>query len=148
LPAGDRVAIITASGGSGSWLADAPAAAGLQLPGLDADTQRRILALLPSYGSAGNPVDITAQALVVGNDVLTQVVACPQIDMVVLVSPLALVKRNPYDLERFRAAIARSGKPAVFYSYTPPSDFMRDFAARAGTAVYSTIDGCASGLRG
>ena len=50
--------------------------------------------------------------------------------MVVLVSPLSLVKRNPYDLERIRGAIARSGKPVVFYSYTPPSDFMRDFAAR------------------
>jgi len=148
LPAGDRVAIITASGGSGSWLADGLAAEGLQLPELDADTQRRILAHLPSYGSAGNPVDITAQALVVVNDVLDEVVACPDIDMVVLVSPLSLVKRNPYDLERIRAAIARSGKPVVFYSYTPPSDFMRDFAARAGTAVYSTIDGCARGLRG
>src|SRR5690606_13752077 len=36
----------------------------------------------------------------------------------------------------------------VFYSYTPPSDYMRDFAARAGAAVYATIDGCARGLRG
>src|SRR5690606_20771911 len=148
LPAGDRVAIITASGGSGSWLADGLAAEGLQLPELDADTQRRILAHLPSYGSAGNPVDITAKALVVGKDVLDDVVACPAVDMVVLVAPLSLVKRNPDGLERIRAAIARSGKPVVFYSYTPPSDFMRDFAARAGTAVYSTIDGCARGLRG
>jgi len=148
LPAGDRVAIVTASGGSGSWLADGLAAAGLRVPELDADTQRRILAHLPSYGSAGNPVDITAQAMKAVNDVLEEVLACPDVDMVVLVSPLSLVSRNPYDLERIRAAIARWGKPVVFYSYTPPSDFMRDFAARAGAAVYSTIDGCARGLRG
>ena len=148
LPAGDRVAVVTASGGSGSWLADGLAAEGLRVPELDAVTQQRILAHLPSYGSAGNPVDITAQAMAVVNDVLEEVIACPDIDMVVLVSPLSLVKRNPYDLERIRAAIARSGKPVVFYSYTPPSDFMRDFAAQAGAAVYSTIDGCARGLRG
>src|SRR5690606_13195805 len=88
LPAGDRVAIITASGGSGSWLADSLAAEGLQVPQLDPDTQRRILARLPSYGSAGNPVDITAQALAVVNDVLDEVLGCELVDMVVLVSPL------------------------------------------------------------
>lgn len=147
LPAGDRVAVVTASGGSGSWLADGLAAVGLQVPELDAETQQRVLARLPSYGSAGNPVDVTAQAMAAINDVLDEVVASDAIDMVVLVSPLSLVKRNPYDLERIRSAIARSGKPVVFYSYTPPSDVMRDFAARAGCAVYGTIDGCARGLR-
>lgn len=148
LPTGDRVAVVTASGGAGSWLADGLAAAGLRVPPLDEATQERILAHLPSYGSAGNPVDITAQAMAAVNDVLDEVLACDEIDIVVLVSPLSLVKRNPYDLERIRRAIARSGKPVVFYSYTPPSDFMRDFAAQAGCAVYATIDGCARGLRG
>jgi acyl-CoA synthetase (NDP forming) len=63
LPHGRRVAICTGSGGGGGWMADACAAAGLEVPELDAETRRRIDAHLPSYGTSQNPVDATAQAV-------------------------------------------------------------------------------------
>src|SRR5438128_5603846 len=52
LPRGNRVAVITGSGGSAVWMADILSAHGLELPVLEEDLQRRIMALLPSYGSA------------------------------------------------------------------------------------------------
>src|ERR1700748_3981076 len=63
LPKGNRVAVITGSGGSAVWMADILSAHGLELPVLEDDIQQRVLALLPSYASAQNPVDGTAQAI-------------------------------------------------------------------------------------
>src|SRR3982751_2251912 len=63
LPRGNRVAVITGSGGSAVWMADVLSAHGLELPVLEDDIQKRVLALLPSYASAQNPVDGTAQAI-------------------------------------------------------------------------------------
>ena len=44
-------------------MADACAAAGLEVPELDAETRRRIDEHLPAYGTSQNPVDATAQAV-------------------------------------------------------------------------------------
>src|ERR1700726_657597 len=63
LPRGNRVAVITGSGGSAVWMSDILSAHGLELPVIEDHLQERIMALLPSYGSAQNPVDATAQAI-------------------------------------------------------------------------------------
>ncbi len=60
VPGGNRVAVLTASGGFGVLLADAASAQGLALPKLAASTQERILSVVP-FASPANPVDMTAQ---------------------------------------------------------------------------------------
>lgn len=60
VPGGNRVAVLTASGGFGVLLADAASAQGLALPKLAAHTQERILSVVP-FASPFNPVDMTAQ---------------------------------------------------------------------------------------
>lgn len=60
LPRGSRVAVLTASGGFGVLLADAASAQGLALPKLRAETQQRILSIVP-FAAPSNPVDMTAQ---------------------------------------------------------------------------------------
>ncbi|WP_447774299.1 acetate--CoA ligase family protein [Variovorax boronicumulans] len=60
VPGGHRVAVLTASGGFGVLLADAASAQGLALPKLAAQTQERILSVVP-FASPSNPVDMTAQ---------------------------------------------------------------------------------------
>src|SRR5579885_910896 len=91
LPRGNRVAIITGSGGSAVWMADILSAHGLELPVLEEELQRRIMALLPSYGSAQNPVDGTAQAIhEVGYARLVEIVRESQrIDTILLIGSLA-----------------------------------------------------------
>jgi len=59
MPAGDRVAIITNSGGTGVELADLLADQGLAVPALSPGLQDQVRALLPAYASAANPVDVT-----------------------------------------------------------------------------------------
>ncbi|MEI9926992.1 MAG: enoyl-CoA hydratase-related protein [Sphingomonas sp.] len=60
LPRGDRLGVVTISGGMGAQIADEAAEAGLGLPDTPAETQLRLKALAPP-GSPRNPVDITAQ---------------------------------------------------------------------------------------
>jgi acyl-CoA synthetase (NDP forming) len=60
VPDGNRVAVLTASGGFGVLLADAASAQGLALPKLAAQTQERILSVVP-FAAPFNPVDMTAQ---------------------------------------------------------------------------------------
>ncbi|MDP9220499.1 MAG: CoA-binding protein, partial [Actinomycetota bacterium] len=59
LPAGNRVAIITNSGGTGVELADLLSDEGLAVPELSAGLQVELRAVLPAFASAANPVDMT-----------------------------------------------------------------------------------------
>lgn len=60
---GPRVGVITTSGGAGVHIADIAAEEGLELPELTGETRQRIEEFIPDYGSAVNPVDITAQVV-------------------------------------------------------------------------------------
>ena len=60
LPAGNRVAIITISGGAGILMTDECIARGMQLAQLAPETVAKLREFVPSYGSLGNPVDVTA----------------------------------------------------------------------------------------
>jgi len=61
-PAQNALGVLTVSGGAGVIISDAAAAAGLPMPPMPADAQKRLLELLP-YASPINPVDTTAQLL-------------------------------------------------------------------------------------
>ncbi len=61
LPQGERVGIVTSSGGAGILAADQCERNGLTVPELPTEVQDRLAALIPSFGAATNPVDVTAQ---------------------------------------------------------------------------------------
>ncbi|MEQ1806097.1 MAG: acetate--CoA ligase family protein [Burkholderiaceae bacterium] len=56
---GNRVAIITNSGGTGVELADLLEVEGLDVPALSAPLRDSIAKHLPAHGAAGNPIDVT-----------------------------------------------------------------------------------------
>ncbi len=59
-PRGNRVAIVTTSGGAGVLLTDACEQANLALPAMTAPTLVALKPLLPDFASTANPIDITA----------------------------------------------------------------------------------------
>jgi acetate---CoA ligase (ADP-forming) len=63
-PLGRRVAVIAASGGACSVIADECARHGLELPALSPETQRRIAQLIPAFGVSENPIDMTMEITV------------------------------------------------------------------------------------
>ena len=62
-PSGSRVAATSISGGNLVMAADIGAGLGLQWPGFTEATQRRIADILPGFGKAANPADLTAGAI-------------------------------------------------------------------------------------
>ncbi len=60
LPAGNRVAIITISGGAGILMTDECVNRGMQVPPLAPATTERLRSFVPAFGSLANPIDVTA----------------------------------------------------------------------------------------
>jgi acyl-CoA synthetase (NDP forming) len=61
LPRGNRVAMLTTSGGAGVLMADRCDQAGLVLPPLQPGTLERLRAIMPAFSSLANPLDFTAE---------------------------------------------------------------------------------------
>ena len=141
LPKGDRVAVVTTSGGAGIWGADTVCAQGLQVPELSASTQATIRGLIPSYGSPRNPVDITAQAVHSGGlqktiDLLDQ---SDEVDAILVVISMSSETRMPFKIPELKPRIEAQNKPIAFYSYTLPSHFARTTLAEAGVIILSGL---------
>ena len=145
LPAGKRVGICTASGGGGGWMADTCAAAGLEVPMLDAVTRARVDQHLPAYGTSQNPVDATAQAVhKIGYAGLARLVLdAPALDGLVIV----ITARSSKNLARQEAALAQlaaeTTKPILLWSYTLPSAQSSKLLADAGYPLFTDIRNCA-----
>jgi acetyltransferase len=141
LPKGDRVAVLTVSGGAGIWGADTVSMQGLQVPELSEPIQKEIGALLPSYGATRNPIDVTAQGVHSGGlqksiDLLD---ASDEVDAILVVLSLSSDTRMPFKQAELKPVIDAQNKPIVFYSYTLPSDFARKELAASGAVVLSGL---------
>jgi acyl-CoA synthetase (NDP forming) len=141
MPKGDRVAVLTVSGGAGIWGADTVSMQGLQVPELSMPIQAEIAKLLPSYGSARNPIDVTAQGVHSGGlqrsiDLLD---ASDEVDAILVVLSLSSDTRTLFKQAELKPVIDAQTKPIVFYSYTLPSPFARSALAASGVIVLSGL---------
>jgi acetyltransferase len=86
-PAGNRIGVLSISGGSGVVFADRAVKEGLSLPPFAPETFKALRAIIPSFGAADNPADTTA-AVVNQPDLFTKtldiVLADPGIDQLSL----------------------------------------------------------------
>lgn len=91
LPRGNRVAVVTPSGGAGVLLADRCVEEGLTLPELDPGTIQKARAYVPTFATVANPVDVTPQGYndnyASYNRLLADVLADPNIDQMILRAP-------------------------------------------------------------
>jgi acyl-CoA synthetase (NDP forming) len=137
---GNRVGILTTSGGAGVWLADACVARGLAVPELDASLQAELRPLLPSYGSTRNPVDVTAEVVSRAGVArpLQRLAASSQVDAVILVSSLAGPQMLENERDEMGAVVAGTTKPVLVYSYTQPGPASVDGLIRFGLPWYTS----------
>jgi acyl-CoA synthetase (NDP forming) len=141
LPNGDRVGVVTVSGGGGIWAADTVSTQGLQVPELPSPIQAEIRKLLPSYGAARNPIDVTAQGVHSGGlqKSIELLDASGDIDAILVVLSLSSETRMPFKRDELKPVIDAQHKPIVFYSYTLPSNFARTALAESGVVVLSGL---------
>jgi acyl-CoA synthetase (NDP forming) len=124
LPAGNRVGVLTLSGGAGVLLADRCIESGLQLPALAETTTAKLRETLVSFASFKNPVDATAHGY---NDnfasygkAVELVLADPNIDQVVARVPRGSAAR-PWS-ENLIRMLRGVDKPLVLNWPTAPDD--------------------------
>src|SRR3954463_5537175 len=141
LPKGDRVAVLTVSGGGGIWGADTVSMQGLKVPELSQATQAQIRQWMPSYGAAGNPIDVTAQGVSSGGlqKTIDLLAASDEVDAILVVLSLSSETRVGFKEADLKPGISAQNKPIVFYSYTLPSDFARRELAKSGVVVLSGL---------
>jgi acyl-CoA synthetase (NDP forming) len=138
-PRGRRVAVLTTSGGAGTWLADDLTAAGLELPLLSAGLRERLRRHIPDYGNPANPVDATAQVFSGGGGlgpVLDLLAGSGEIDALVCV--LTLADPHRIELERDRLAATAARLPLAVYSYTRPAERSIEVLADLGIAYFTS----------
>jgi len=148
LPNGNRVGIVSVSGGTATWLADACVAAGLEVPELDQERRARIASWIPSFGASNNPVDVTAQASEGYVKSLEAVGAAPYIDAIILAVNFAHQRRLVKDGHAMADWMRRVGKPVLIYSYALPSERSRQMMRELGLHCYTSLQGCVRSLRG
>ena len=138
---GNRVAILTVSGGAGALAADALSLAGLDVAELSEPSQAAIRAFIPSYGSARNPVDLTAQGAHGGGTLRATELLMddPAIDIVAIVTSLANPSRVTLDGTALRTLLSQQRKPVLIYSYTLPSELGRRTITEAGAVVVPSM---------
>ena len=112
---GNRVAILTLSGGAGVLLADLCEQQGLEVPETAAETVAKLKPLSPELGSLGNPIDLTPQgygdAFASYNRVIETVLEAPEFDQ-------AIVRSAPGSIvaawaRGFVETVNRSDKPVL-----------------------------------
>jgi acetyltransferase len=114
LPAGRRIGALSISGGSGIVFADRCVREGLTLPNFSPATVAALAKIIPTFGSAENPADVTAGIF---NDMslltktLDIVLADPNIDQLTIM--LASIPGKPAAVaaEAIAAAAAKTDKP-------------------------------------
>lgn len=148
LPPGRRIGVLTPSGGAGIMLADKCEEQGLEVNQLDSLTRRRLSEVLPPYASLANPVDITAQGVIeVGYAApLKIMLACPELDAVVVVCATYSAEYIAADMESLRAIRETCDKPVLFCSYTSSDQEASKLLAEAGYPLMGDMQNCASAL--
>ncbi len=86
IPKGDRVAIITNSGGPGIMATDAISEYGMQMAKITDETKEKLRSFLPSAASVKNPIDMIASAPIEHyKQTLETVIADPNVDMIITI---------------------------------------------------------------
>ncbi len=86
IPKGDRVAIITNSGGPGIMATDAVCEYGMQMAQITEETKAKLRSFLPSAASVKNPIDMIASAPIEHyKQTLETVIADDNVDMIMVI---------------------------------------------------------------
>jgi acyl-CoA synthetase (NDP forming) len=147
VPRGNRLAIVSATGGTAAWLTDTCEAAGFVLPEIDPERRAALMRFIPPYGSPLNPVDITAQGLTGYGPALRIVENSPEHDAFILCITLAQEARIAREGDELAAIIHKSEKPILIYTYAVPSEKAKAMMTAWNLPYFTRMSGCARALQ-
>jgi len=151
LPRGNRIAIVTISGGAGILMADRCTEAGLELPALAPETVAKLREIVPTFAALNNPIDVTAGILDdpdIFRKALRLIAGDPNVDMIGL--PLAAVGGAVgTTLAREVAALRKETDLPILVAWNAPENSANGAYAilgAAGVPRYRTPVRCARGF--
>jgi acyl-CoA synthetase (NDP forming) len=126
-------------------MADACAAAGLEIPELDAATRREIDKIIPSYGTSQNPVDGTAQAIRSAGyaGLAGRVAPSPMVDGIIVVMSGRAGEHVAHEREALMKLRRETKKPIFMWSYTLPVSLTLETLAEAGYPLFTNMHNAA-----
>jgi acyl-CoA synthetase (NDP forming) len=143
VPAGPRVAVVSNAGGAGVLAADACVQAGLTVPILSEDSQKRLAALLPPGAVTANPVDVTATARPAPlRRAIELVSASPEVDAVLAVVVPTAVGDLTSTIVRSKA----TGKPVTLVALHQAEAVAVRPGPRGGVPSYCAPEAAARAL--
>ncbi len=125
--AGNGLGIATQSGGAGVMMADRAEEVGLAVPELGERTRAALLKVMPAFGAAGNPVDVTGQFVARPELLRESVVAMledPTIDIAIVWLQLMTAHVDAL-VEIFTSIRDRTSKPMLVCWVAAPADAVR-----------------------
>jgi acyl-CoA synthetase (NDP forming) len=132
LPKGNRLAIITISGGAGILMTDECVSGGMELAELSAQTNARLREFIPSFGSLLNPVDVTAAIFndtTLINRTMQAIIDDPNVDCVAMINA-SLQGELAETIAKEIVAVAKNTDKPVFLCWSA-----RDVLAKEAYAL-------------
>ncbi|MBC7132870.1 MAG: CoA-binding protein [Roseovarius sp.] len=146
-PAGNRVGIISVTGGLGVEMTDLAESAGFEVPVLAETTQQALSQYVPFYGSVTNPVDLTGVVLANPTYVgrcLAAVAADPGVDIAIAI--ITFVPDQQF-IEALAEAYEGTDKPVlIVWTGAARSSASGDSLRDRAVPVYDSPARAASGL--
>jgi acetate---CoA ligase (ADP-forming) len=146
---GNRVAILTSTGGAGTLIADSCGLAGLDVPALDTKTALSLAKLQGSDDAAsiGNPVDVTLAGLRpdLFNAAMSSLLASPSFDATVVVVGSSALAQPHLVTDAAVACQSESDKPLIAYVSPHAPEIVRLLNGR-GIPALTNPESCATVL--
>lgn len=136
LPRGNRLAIITISGGAGILMTDECISRGMRLAELAPQTLAKLREIVPSFGSVQNPVDVTAAIfndLTLINRTLQTIIDDPNVDCVAMINA-SLQGEIAHKVATEIAAVAKKTDKPILIAWSA-----RDAVAAEAYAVLDAL---------
>jgi acyl-CoA synthetase (NDP forming) len=149
LPKANRAAAIAASGGHAVILADLGGAMGIDWPAYTAETQNRLNDILPDFGQAANPTDLTSAATGTAGMFADAIAAIAEDENVDITIPLFTINKRD-DILAGAGLASRTARPvALLWTGKCADDpaFGARQVAETGVPVFRDALGCLRAAR-
>ena len=143
LPEGDRMGVVTTTGGAGALMADKCGVLGLKVAEVDDALRTRMKEKHPAFGRIENPLDTTIADIHLYSDFLESFLESGCFDVVIpIVGSSAQFKPGMGVEPIVRLKRKNPGVPMLAY-FNPHAEDAHGLLAREGIASFQSISGCA-----
>ena len=143
IPDGNRIGVVTTTGGAGALMADKCGALGLEIAEVDDALSTRMMEKHPAFGRIENPLDTTIADIHLYSDFLNSFLESGCFDAVIpIVGSSAQFKPEMGVEPIVRLKRTRPDVPMLAY-FNPHAEDAHRLLAREGIASFQSISGCA-----